>query len=275
VHWCRNALGDIVTSTLRSTISGYGTPILNSDTQSTASIAEYFGDFVSKEGNRQIPAKVVGDITPLALAVYYMDDGSLSHTNKQQDRAHFAMCRYDETSVDVFLLCLAKFGIMGVKYRAGEYWRVRLNADDAEKFFSLIQPYIPAVMQYKLPTYWRTGMIGWMPPKTVRKPRTLNQKIIRIEPYESKQMRYDIETETHNYFANGILVHNCNICFTYQDGEFHVASRRFYRKEFWYKNPPKNLLRRGWQWFKEVAFGIKREVWMNDSFYWQALYHLC
>ena len=43
-------------------------------------------------------------------------------------------------------------------------------------------------------------------------PHYKKRKIIKIEKEEHKKTdRYDIETGTHNYFANDILVHNCNI----------------------------------------------------------------
>jgi len=37
--------------------------------------------------------------------------------------------------------------------------------------------------------------------------------------------RYDMETETHNYFCNGVLVHNCNARFVHDGEKLHVGSR--------------------------------------------------
>lgn len=60
----------------------------------------------------------------------------------------------------------------------------------------------------------------------------VEQKIMSIEtittPYE--EYRYDLETETHNYFANGLLVHNCNSRFLFWDNEFWLGSRTNWKK---------------------------------------------
>ena len=38
-------------------------------------------------------------------------------------------------------------------------------------------------------------------------------KIVDIKSIEHNSKRYDIETrDNHNFFANGILVHNCGTC---------------------------------------------------------------
>lgn len=47
--------------------------------------------------------------------------------------------------------------------------------------------------------------------RTDRKPLLVPQRVVAIEAYHTtKADRYDIETETHNYFANGVLTHNSN-----------------------------------------------------------------
>lgn len=39
-------------------------------------------------------------------------------------------------------------------------------------------------------------------------------EIVSIEPFYSESSRYDITVEeTHNFYVNGILVHNCQNCF--------------------------------------------------------------
>ena len=41
-----------------------------------------------------------------------------------------------------------------------------------------------------------------------------------VEEIQNNSKKYDIETECHNYYANGILVHNCSIALEYEDGKF-------------------------------------------------------
>ena len=52
------------------------------------------------------------------------------------------------------------------------------------------------------------------------------------ETVEKETSRFDLETETHNYFANEVLVHNCNARFLVspKDGKFYVGTHRTYQK---------------------------------------------
>jgi hypothetical protein len=128
---------------------------------------------------------------------------------------------------------LRRFGIIGVIYTSDKYLRIRLNEEDAEKFFLLVAPYIPPSMQYKLPERYRGGH-GWIPSGTMQyKPMLTMQIVDAVEDQyksSSESCRYDIETETHNFFANGILVHNSNCRVGIVDGECMAGSHRTRRK---------------------------------------------
>jgi RNA ligase-like protein len=56
------------------------------------------------------------------------------------------------------------------------------------------------------------------------------QKIISIEPISIEHSKWDLETETHNYFANNVLVHNSNAGFCHDGEQLVVKSRNFYKK---------------------------------------------
>lgn len=57
-------------------------------------------------------------------------------------------------------------------------------------------------------------------------------KIKSVRKIENTSKRYDIEVAAfHNYFASGILVHNCNLKVTYQNDKLWVSSHSFYRDE--------------------------------------------
>lgn len=52
-------------------------------------------------------------------------------------------------------------------------------------------------------------------------------KITKIEKLDISNIRYDIEVkDNHNYFANGILVHNCR-CIAKKDGLFTRSGRKY------------------------------------------------
>lgn len=232
IDWFMGHLGDLANPTRDEKISGYGTHMIRASTLSNFFIFQKFNSWVNNN-KRIFPKEEIKNIMPLALACWYMDDGSLSHNEGQEDRANFAVCRYDEDSVNNILQALYKFNISGIKYKSKstkdtnkEYWRIRLNADEAEKFFILIAPYIPKIMQYKLPERYR-GQTPFSPIKFQNqyKRSLVEQKILEVNYIKEQHNRYDIETETHNFFANNVLVHNSSARFGYINKTFYIASR--------------------------------------------------
>jgi hypothetical protein len=212
VNWTTHGLGNIAYNWEGSAISGYGTKMIRKHTVFLPEIKEIFSDF-SANGKKCVPKWVANKLNPISLAFLYMDDGSLSHHKNQEDRASFALCSFTKEDCNIILEGLAKFGIKGEYYTSEEdYSRIRLNADDAEKFFLLVAPYIPPCMQYKLPERYR-GHNGWLPTTdTVYKVTCREMAVDFIKENRMLQSRkYDIETETHNFFANYVLVHNSNV----------------------------------------------------------------
>lgn len=212
LHWTMRGLGNISGNQQKNQISGYGTTMCRSRTISSVLIKEMFEHW-HVSGSKQIPKNIVDKVGPIALAFWYMDDGSLSRHEGQEDRALFATCAFNDESVNNLRKIFLKFGIVPVIYKSdnGQYNRLRLNSDDADRLFLLIAPYVPPIMQYKLPERYR-GHSGWLPEmESQYKPILVEQQITSINRnITCESSRYDIETETHNFFANGVLVHNSN-----------------------------------------------------------------
>jgi hypothetical protein len=160
-----------------------------------------------------------------------MDDGSLGHHSDQEDRAHFATCAFSRPSCEVLVRGLAKLGIDAVLFESNDYPRLRLNSAAAERLFLLVAPYIPECMQHKLPERYR-GHTGWLPgTESEYKPALVTQTIDSIAVDGSVvSERYDMATETQNYFAHGVLVHNCNARFVHDGQRLHVGTHRTWRK---------------------------------------------
>ena len=212
IDYTLKLLGDIAGNKQKEQISGYGTLMCRARTISDLSISEIFNDWFIY-GNKEIPLQI--NLSPISIAFWYMDCGSLSHNEKQEDRISFATCRYNEESVDNLIDTLKSMGITSVKFFDGKYWRIRVNSDEADKIFILIKPYIPKCMQYKLPERYKTNYDPiYTDSKSSYKPYLMKQKILSVEDYipqrKFQKVRYDLETETNNYFANGVLVHNSN-----------------------------------------------------------------
>ena len=81
-------------------------------------------------------------------------------------------------------------------------------------------------------------------------------------------LRYDKELAPDMVVVVTEKLHGANIRMTFQDGRFHVASRRFFRKEF-YRPTPKNLWERIKFWLIENVGNQSLEV-PTSSEYWKA-----
>ena len=209
VDWILSSLGSISGHKGKKRISGYGTEMIPGRTISCLQVNEFCENFY-KDGKKIIPRDI--KLGPISLAVIYMDDGALTCGEGQIDRCSISLNDYDEESVDNLVMALeSQMHITAVKYQS-KGWNIRLNAENFEKLQILVSPYVCGCMQYKLSKQYRSGLV---PPINESDfggvCRTLKLKVLEIEKKKETHERYDITTETHNYFANGVLVHNCNI----------------------------------------------------------------
>lgn len=213
VYWTLRGLGDIAYSSTYEAISGYGTLMTRASTTFHPAILSLFKDWIGTDAKKHVPMWVSDKISPITMAFWYMDDGSLSYHADQEDRALLATCAFTEDDCKVLQKGLARFDIQARYYQSEEKdSRLRLNADDAEKFFLLISPYVPACMQYKLPERYR-GHVGWLPSaENIYKPILVVQEVEQVSTNETiMSARWNIETRTHNFFANSILVQDSNV----------------------------------------------------------------
>ena len=154
-------------------------------------------------------------LTPLSIAFWYMDDGSLAHSELQRDRAAISTDGFSEKDIDVLIQGLLRFDLHPVKQPTKGKIALRFKADDAERLFKLIAPYVPEVMHRKLPAAYRQA--GLLPPVVEVPPifRPSIETIVSVKPVNYAKpitsALYDLETETHNYVAGAIVVHNSNL----------------------------------------------------------------
>ncbi|MDJ0498887.1 MAG: hypothetical protein QNJ89_13720, partial [Acidimicrobiia bacterium] len=158
-------------------------------------------------------------LTPLSLAIWYMDDGHLSIRSKDSEsleaRGRIEICiksfepssrkrladyLRDTWGVDVVL---SVRGRNNVPY-------LRMNADATEAFLELVAPYVHPSMEYKLLPRYR-GQFDVVPVFDEPSFGLLALPISKIDVFKPAQRRhrYDIEVEGHhNYLAGGVMVHN-------------------------------------------------------------------
>lgn len=233
VDWTIRGLGQLASET-SSLISGFGSKMFRGRTTRIRFIYDKFSSFI-QDGRKTVPNWVADELSPLSLAFWYMDDGSISYADSKEQEAcaTFSTCLFTKDECEVLLRGLRRFSINGVYYVCQKgYSYIRLNADDADRLFLLVAPYIPLCMQRKLPIRYRHDN-PWLPPvENFYKPFLVPHKIESIDTVIEKAVRYDIETGTHNFFAHGILVHNSNFRAVYHDGNMYCGSRTEWKKEF-------------------------------------------
>jgi recombination protein RecA len=178
--------------------------------------AVYFGD-----GHKHLSWEYLKSLTPLALAVWYMDDGSFTLRSKGvQERTQGGSGRIE--------ICVEAMSA-GSRERLTQYLRdtrgldVRLRLSGArqkavlvfttaatEKFQKLVAPYMHPSMDYKLLPRFR-GKFGVQPEFVEPELRLQPARIldIHVKPRTRSMNRFDIEVEgNHNYFVDGVMVHN-------------------------------------------------------------------
>lgn len=169
------------------------------------------------------PQWVIDKINPKSLAIWFMDDGSIS---RKGDSAKIATCSFDQNSVErladklnsMQINCKAVF----VKYkgiRAPGYWSIRINSKGTKVLKNIIAPYIHESMLYKINYDNRDHIYIW-------NNQFLDQGyglVEKVTPYKAKlkggrqPFVFDIEVEdNHNFIvcssndSSGIIAHNCH-----------------------------------------------------------------
>jgi recombination protein RecA len=178
--------------------------------------AVYFGD-----GKKHLSWDYLKALTPLALAIWYMDDGCFTVRSKGvQERTQGGSGRID--------ICVEALS-PGTRDRLLQYLRdthgmdvklftrgLRQNAilqfttASTAKFQKLVAPYVHPSMEYKLLPRFRNrfGVEPEYAPAELR-PQPARILDIHVKPPTRSMNRFDIEVEGgHNYFVDGVMVHN-------------------------------------------------------------------
>ena len=178
--------------------------------------AVYFGD-----GQEAPHLGVPEGLTPLALAVWYMDDGSFTVRSKGvQERTAGgtgrieivveAMSPGSRDRLVKYLRDTHKLDVKLISKGARQISAILFTTAASEKFQKLVAPYVHPSMDYKLLPRFR-GQFAVEPqfaPETQRlvPARVLN---IHVKPPTRSMKRFDLEIEgLHNYFVDGVMVHN-------------------------------------------------------------------
>jgi recombination protein RecA len=108
--------------------------------------------------------EVLRCLTPEALAIWYMDDGSIVANNRWSDgsvrsaRTQIHTCTTQEIAQDICDYFLKTWGIKFTTYKDGKgTYSIRCFHKEGRKFHELIHPFITPSMQYKQRFYYPTS----------------------------------------------------------------------------------------------------------------------
>lgn len=215
-------------------VSGYGGIMHEQNIKTMDSLPRYLYDNSNIDKTSYTFTKdILENIEPLALAIYYMDDGSLKQCQKDghnvknvNPTVYFSTHRHSTESIDNFMRFLdMKYNIESYKSESktledgSKSYIVTLSVDGTSKLFDLIAPYIPEEMRYKLSKKWHdVDIIEWW--NTCGEIGLAEHIITGIQTHEEMNRAYnmmdayDLEIEdNHTYFVENLAVHNCRgIC---------------------------------------------------------------
>ncbi|MBQ1073697.1 recombinase RecA [Micromonospora sp. C31] len=178
--------------------------------------AVYLGD-----GKKHLSWDYLKALTPLALAVWYMDDGCFTLRSKGvQERtaggsgrievcveamAEGSRVRLVEHLRDAYGMDL-KLVARGARQTAS----IVFTTESSARFQELVAPYVPAVMESKLlPRFQGRCAVEpqFVPAELMPVPARIID--VHVKPKTRSMNRFDIEVEgNHNYFVDGVMVHN-------------------------------------------------------------------
>ena len=119
---------------------------INLWTKTNPILTEYFKLFYPN-GKKRISKDIFERICPLALAVWYCDDGSFGYIN-QNGKISTYLSYKDNILLAEFLK--EKFDINCTVNKDGKEYHLYFSVREIKKFLSLIKGYVPKCMNYKL-----------------------------------------------------------------------------------------------------------------------------
>src|SRR5919106_1697544 len=172
-------------------------------------------------GKKVFSEDYLKQLSPLSLAIWYMDDASFSMRAKglqERTRAgsgRVAICveaMEPTTRRRVAQYLADTWGIFPKLISSGRTGKAVLvfSKDETAKLHALIAPFVHPSMEYKLLSRYR-GRFGVEPVFVPMRYELMPMPIVKIhqKPPSRSTHRFDIGVEgSHNYFADGVVVHN-------------------------------------------------------------------
>ena len=192
----------------------------------TSCVCDEFKDIFSSlfvDGKKRITREYLDSLTPLSIAVWYMDDGSLIHHCGRESSVALSTHSYSKEEnliiIDYFKEVYDIHFKMGHDKRCDKYYIYVSQKSDRYKFLSLVSDYIIDLFQYKLGNNFKCNnrLKDIVPIERIDYKgdfKFVGKGVIKsITPYKDSHVSaYDIEVaDNHNYITSGgVILHNCH-----------------------------------------------------------------
>lgn len=208
--------------------SGYGSEILRGKLISNLGLLKIANEICSVNGKKKVTKKWVDSLTPISLAFWFMDDGTLLNRENPDLRCRANISTQGFSLNEIKLLQEGMKEKFNIEVSIGDNttykgYCIIIDADNTEKFCSLIAPYICDSMKYKLPKHYESLSCYFKDFSFDGNEGVIETPILSIEKITKNNISYvfDLEVkDNHNYFAKNILVHNCSSTYVLQKRSF-------------------------------------------------------
>lgn len=203
---------------IRKGRSGYCNNVVYLSTLKTDhNIARHLKQDCYINGRKTITQSFVDKLTPISLALWYMDDGNLKHRSLEDSNSPniiLSTCGFSKEENELLIDCLKnKFNVdCNLRFEKNKYWNIYITTEGTKIFLKMISKYIPKSMKYKTLIEYENEFCV-LDNKTYEKENILmpiqitNIKDVKMASYG---YIYDIEVDNnHNFISNNILTHNC------------------------------------------------------------------
>jgi recombination protein RecA len=172
-------------------------------------------------GKKVLSEDYLKQLTPLSLAIWYQDDGTFTvrakglqeRTKEGSGRSEICVASFDAGSQERLRAYLAD--VWGINARLACKGARKIPffifpKDETAKLHALIAPFVHPSMGYKLlPRYQGRFAVEpvFVEPRRTLMPMPITS--VTVKPPTRSMHRFDLEVAgTHNYFVDGIMVHN-------------------------------------------------------------------
>jgi hypothetical protein len=143
VDWKFGHLAELVATPPKERMGNGGRIAYRFVTRSDPVLTPYYRLFYA-DGRKRVPTL---ELDPLALAVWFMDDGCRS-----RNAVYLNTQQFDAQGQKMMLgLLRNQWGLEATLNRDKSYYRIRISVDATKRLARLIKPYLLPQLRYKLP----------------------------------------------------------------------------------------------------------------------------